>query len=56
MSRWRTPRDWYRTRLAMQRSQAQEPWTCGACGRYLYGYIRHWHYTLRWISGWKEPA
>lgn len=54
--RWRTPTDWWRTRRQMRPAQLKEPGTCAACGRYLYGYIHHWHYTLRWISGFREPA
>lgn len=56
MSRWRTLRDWIETRRVMKPNQLREPGTCGACGTYLIGEIRHWHYTVRWISGWKEPA
>lgn len=54
--RWRTPSDWWRTRRQMRPAQLKEPGTCAACGRYLYGYIRHAHYVFRWLSGFREPA
>lgn len=53
--RWRTPADWICTRRQMRPAQLKEPGTCAACGSYLLGGIRHWHYTLRWISGFREP-
>jgi hypothetical protein len=51
--RWLTPREWVHTRKAMHRAQLAEPGTCAACGRYLLNGpgIHHWHYTLRWLSG-----
>lgn len=51
--RWRTPREWVRTRKLIRHNQTEGPGTCGACGRYLKGY-NHMHYTLRWLSGFRR--
>lgn len=52
--RWLRPAEWVATRRQMRPAQRAEPWTCAACGTYLMG-VNHWHYTFRWLSGFREP-